>query len=659
MKLELPSSSSTAEDQNTSYTDLLIVGAGPAGLTLAAWASRYGLKARIIDDKETQVHEGRADGLHPRTIEILDSFGIATPILKYGASIREICSWNPSDDDDSRIERTQRIRDMEMDLSRFAQGAIKQGYIERAFIDLLEDEGVLQVERNVITESVSHVDLQQQKHGEYAITLNVAHRNKSGSSGTETADVITENLADRSLDSDVRREQIHAKYLVGADGAHSWVRKHCGFELNKNRTQKHFGVMDIVPRTNFPDVRISCVIHSARHGSIMTLPREGRLIRCYVQLAETGGEEDRFDDKKVSFEDILTKAQKIISPYNLESGECQWWSIYTVDHQIAKTNSLHDRIFIVGDAVHAHTPTMGAGMNVSIQDSFNLGWKLAMVIKGLAKPQLLDTYRDERHRAAETLLDLDQEMSQFFVQGPCDNSKNYDEFRKKFTPFLSGTGVIYGPSVIRAEDDNDEQVNGDSGSPAKAGKSKFHSQKSLARNILTGQRLDSHIVVNQADASPRHIHDFMTSTGPWRIIIFAGDLTKTKQWERLESLARRLSDQNSIVCRHLRPNEPKEAAVEIFTIHSAPRVEIELLDLPEVLRPYHETLGYDYWKVFASETSIKEREGDPEDAYSRYGIDAQHGCVVICRPDQHVSLVCDMEDVDMIDEFFEQVLVSS
>jgi len=98
MKLELPSGSSTAEDQHTSYTDLLIVGAGPAGLTLAAWARRYGLKARIIDDKETQVQEGRADGLHPRTIEILDSFGIATPILKYGASIREICSWVRSPD---------------------------------------------------------------------------------------------------------------------------------------------------------------------------------------------------------------------------------------------------------------------------------------------------------------------------------------------------------------------------------------------------------------------------------------------------------------------------------------------------------------------------------------------------------------------------------
>ncbi|KAK5186075.1 hypothetical protein LTR44_002124 [Exophiala sp. CCFEE 6388] len=654
MKLELPSSSSTAKDQHTSYTDLLIVGAGPAGLTVAAWASRYGLKARIIDDKETQVHEGRADGLHPRTIEILDSFGIATPILKYGASIREICSWNPSDDDDSRIERTQRIRDMEMDLSRFAQGAIKQGYIEGAFLDLLKDEGVLQVERNVVTESISHDDLQEQKHGEYAITLNVAHRNKSGSSGTETADQ-TRIFADISLDTDVRRERIHAKYLVGADGAHSWVRKHCGFELNKNRTQKHFGVIDIVPRTNFPDVRVSCVIHSARHGSIMTLPREGRLIRCYVQLAETGGEEDTFDDKEVSFEDIISKAQKILSPYKLESGECEWWSVYT----IAKTNSLHNRIFITGDAVHAHTPTMGAGMNVSIQDSYNLGWKLAMVIKGLAKPELLDTYRDERHKVAETLLDLDQEMSQFFVQGPCDNSKNYDEFRKKFTPFLSGTGVIYGPSMIRAEDDNDEQVNGDSGSPAKSGKSKFRSTKSLARNILTGQRLNSHIVVNQADASPRHIHDFMKSTGPWRILIFPGDLTNPGQRKRLEAIAGHFSHQKSIVCRHLKPNEPAEAAVEILTIHSAPRVEIELLDLPEVLHPYHEKLGYDYWKVFASEASAKEREGDSEDAYSRFGIDSQHGCVVVCRPDQHVSLVCDMEDVDMIDEFFEQVLVSS
>ena len=140
---------------------------------------------------------------------------------------------------------------MEMDLSRFAQGAIKQGYIEGAFIDLLKDEGVLQVERNVITESISYDDLLERKHGEYAITVNVAHRKKSESNGTEKADASPKRPADIFLDTNVRREQIRAKYLVGADGAHSWVRKHCGFELNKNRSQKHFGVMDIVPRTNF------------------------------------------------------------------------------------------------------------------------------------------------------------------------------------------------------------------------------------------------------------------------------------------------------------------------------------------------------------------------------------------------------------------------
>lgn len=317
-------------------------------------------------------------------------------------------------------------------------------------------------------------------------------------------------------------------------------------------------------------------------------------------------------------------------------------------------------IFLVGDAVHAHTPTMGAGMNVSIQDSYNLGWKLAMVIKGLAKPQLLDTYMSERHKVAETLLDLDREMSQFFVQGPCDNSKNYDEFRKKFTPFLSGTGVIYGPSMIRAEDDGDDhQANGDSETPERTETSNFRSKRRLARNILTGQRLNSHWVVNQADASPRHMHDILKSTGPWRILIFAGDLTNGNQRNRLEDIARHFSEEKSIICRHLKPDEPEEAAVEILTIHSAPRVEIELLDLPEVLHPYHQKLGYDYWKVFTSEASVSERLGDVEDAYSRYGIDTQHGCVVICRPDQHVSLVCDMEEVDMIDDFFEQVLVSN
>ncbi|KAJ9496598.1 hypothetical protein H2202_007970 [Exophiala xenobiotica] len=612
VNLEMPSSDTGPEDQRTSYTDLLIVGAGPAGLTLAAWAGRFGLKARIIDDKATQVYHGRADGLHPRTVEILDSFGIATSITDKAQPIREICSWNPSEKDETRIERSQRIRDPEQDFSRYPQMSLKQGCIEGAFLDLLQREGVLQVERNVVTKSISYDDIHEKEHSEHAITLNISH-------GDET-----------QLSNGARpiHEQIRTKYLVGADGAHSWVRGKCGFEIEKNRTQKHFGVFDIVPLTNFPDVR----------------------------LAETGDGEESFGTKKISFEDILDKAQKIFSPFQLQSAACEWWSVYTVDHQITKTTSLHNRVFLVGDAVHAHTPTMGAGMNVSIQDSFNLGWKLAMVIKGLAKPDLLDTYQSERHEVATTLLDLDRQMSQFFVDGPCEESVNYDEFRKNFTPFLSGIGVTYGPSIIRAKDDHDEQTNGYSESDTKGQRCKFRSKRNLARHVHTGQRLSSHSVVNQADASPRHVHEFMNATGSWRIMLFAGDLRDAKQRKRIDMLAAHFSSKKSIVGRCCRPNV-SEAVVEIITIHSAPRVEIELLDLPEVLHPYHEKLGYDYWKVFTSESS--DGKSDVEDSYQRYGVDPGHGCMIVCRPDQHVSLICEIEDVDMVDDFFDQVLIEN
>lgn len=83
---------------------------------------------------------------------------------------------------------------MEMDLSRFPQGAIKQGYIEGAFLDLLRDEGVLQVERNVVTESISYDDMEKQKHGDYAITLDIAHSDKSESSGTEKLPLVRDYI---------------------------------------------------------------------------------------------------------------------------------------------------------------------------------------------------------------------------------------------------------------------------------------------------------------------------------------------------------------------------------------------------------------------------------------------------------------------------------
>lgn len=133
-----------------SSVDLLIVGAGPAGLMLALWASKFDMKTRIVDKKDTRVSTGHADGLHSRTAEILQSFGIAQDSIYRAYHVNEICSWNPKSSNEKEIERTQTVFAQPQNLSRFPLSGLNQGAIERMLEDEIRSEGRVNIERNTI-----------------------------------------------------------------------------------------------------------------------------------------------------------------------------------------------------------------------------------------------------------------------------------------------------------------------------------------------------------------------------------------------------------------------------------------------------------------------------------------------------------------------------
>jgi phenol 2-monooxygenase len=157
--------------------------------------------------------------------------------------------------------------------------------------------------------------------------------------------------------------------------------------------------------------------------------------------------------------------------------------------------------------------------------------------------------------------------------------------------------------------------------------------------------------------------------------VFAGDLSKVAQLQRYQRLGEALSYKSSCLHKYkCRTNNNKDritaapapgkqhkvqasdnSLVQLFTIHSAKRTSLNLLDLPEVFYgPWDEQLGWDYWKVFADDESLHEGF---EDAYSKLGIDRDNGCLVVVRPDQHVSYIGDLEDIDRVKRFFEGCLL--
>lgn len=227
-----------------------------------------------------------------------------------------------------------------------------------------------------------------------------------------------------------------------------------------------------------------------------------------------------------------------------------------------------------------------------------------------------------------------------------------DEFKQAFEKgnmFASGISVNYGASVIVAKD-GDAQEQGDGTQvDRKDGEKRVVGKQDLATNITLGMRMPSFKVLNQADARPWHFQEILKSDGRWRIVVFAGDISEADQKQRIDKLGASLDSPTSFLHRFTPKTAKIDSVIELLTIHSSPRRETVLTDFPEIMRPYDERDGWDYWKIYVDDESYHEGHGQ---AYENYGVDPKRGCIVVLRPDQYVSWIGDLEDTHELDRFF-------
>ncbi|KAI0117440.1 putative phenol 2-monooxygenase [Daldinia grandis] len=658
-----------------SNVDVLIIGAGPAGLMAACWMAHCGVTTRIIDKRGTKIFCGQADGLQCRSLEIFDSLGFADRAWKEANHMIEICMWNPGPE--GVIRRSDRIPDTIVGLSRFQQITLHQGRIERFFLDNIKkfSKDTIKVERGVIPESLEIDELKVMDQSSYPVTVKLRHLTDEEStpaqqiSGSKISDgLFRSNLMHEDDEDDLIRksksrartgEIVHAKYVIGCDGARSWTRRTLGFELQGEATDFIWGVLDIIPITDFPDIRMRCTIHSAENGSLMVIPRENELVRLYIQLTEvTPDASGRADRSKITPDFILNAARKILNPYQIDYEYCDWWTAYQIGQRVGTQFDAHERVFLAGDAVHTHSPKAGQGMNVSMHDTYNLGWKVALVAKGIAKPSILSTYQTERRAIARDLIDFDHRFSRLFSGRPAKDvmdaeGVSMEEFKETFlkgNSFASGLSVNYGPSNLVAKA-VDESKKGELSS------STFAMKQALATGIPVGMRFNSFKVVNQSDARPWHFQEKLKSDGRFRVVVFAGNILNPLQKNRVEQFCEALGAPNSFFRTFNPTSPPLDAVIEVLTIHSAKRTETDLIrDFPEILHPFNPHTGWDYNKVFVDDASYHEGVGD---AYIKYGVDKERGCVVVARPDQYVGWVGDLEDFDDLQRYFEGCLVLS
>jgi len=241
-----------------------------------------------------------------------------------------------------------------------------------------------------------------------------------------------------------------------------------------------WGVMDMVPKTNFPDIRKKSALRS-KAGNILIIPREGEnnnLTRFYIELAPGTNPTD------VTLESLQRQAQAIFHPYKVDYAETLGWSAYSIGQRLANSFHKDHRVFLAGDACHTHSHKAGQGMNVSLQDGYNIGWKLGEVLTGVATSSLLETYVLERQKVAVDLIDFDRYFSKLFSTGAKTTSAEFQQGFIQSGKYTAGLTAKYDASSITIA-------------------STLESTQ-LASNVVVGMRLPSAQVVRFCDSKPNN-----------------------------------------------------------------------------------------------------------------------------------------------------------
>jgi phenol 2-monooxygenase len=588
------------ENHIPTKVDLMIAGCGPAGLCLAAQLSQHPeITTVIVEPKSGPMEKGQADGISVRSMEMFQTFGFAERIKEESVWINETTFWTPDQKTPTKISRAGRVQDVEDGLSEMPHVIINQARIHDMYLEIMEKSPTrLEPSYN---HKIIHVDIDN-ADDQYPISILLEQTNQ------ETPKQFT----------------VRARYLVGCDGARSTVRKSIGAKLDGDAAHQAWGVMDVLLNTDFPDIRMKSIIQSAHEGSILIIPREGGyLVRFYVELDKLS-ETERVSERGLTEKDIIDRANKILSPYSIDVKEIVWWSIYEIGHRI--TNSFDNTgvseglsrdpcVFIAGDACHTHSPKAGQGMNVSMGDTFNLGWKLISVLLGYSDKTLLHTYSEERQKTAQALIDFDHEWSRAVSKKSDPALSEMPTVQRKFLEggkFTAGLTVKYQPSILTQ---NDEFQN-------------------LAKGFPIGERFHSEMVDRLADAKPMQLGHVQNSGYRWTLFIFAPqdkELRSTQLQSTLDSLEQ--EDRSPIRKSSIIGLDPDQL-LDLRIIYPENFRELEYSDMHSVLKPRKGKYGLvDYEKVFCAQKGINSNIFDLRE------VNRTKGAMVLVRPDQYVSTV--------------------
>ena len=336
---------------------VLVVGAGPVGLTAALALTRQGIACRIVDRLPQRINQSRAAILQPRTLEVLERLDVVDRILD--ASV-EVYGLHAVDEAGKTLLRAT-LDDLPTKYNFLT--AIGQDETERLLAEALGESGVA-VEREVELVGLAQSD-----------------------------DRVTATL----VHADGREERYDTPYLIGCDGARSTVRHQLGLRLEGETLDAYWVTADVRVEWERPSDEIFVIAATAGFGFASTLP-DGR----WRVILDMGERPETLPDR-VPLEAVQEACDRL--GMNARLHDPIWISPFGVNTRMVPTMRA-GRVFLAGDASHIHSPIGGQGMNTGMQDVLNLAWKLALTVDGRARPALLDSYDTERHANVKRLLRL-------------------------------------------------------------------------------------------------------------------------------------------------------------------------------------------------------------------------------------------------------------